>query len=104
MYTHRILLHTFNGHNLLGEAGKQNNVLLLERERVKLCVKVKGVEAQMAESFGKLLHLCGVVCYSICCSGMVECQVQSVFGIIICIIQFGINYEAVTYFGSLYVT
>jgi len=32
---------------------------------------------------------------------MVEHRVQSVFGIIICIIQFGIDYETVTYFGPL---
>jgi len=41
MYTHCC--------NLLGEAGKQNNVFLLKREQVKLCVKVKGGEAQIAE-------------------------------------------------------
>ena len=38
--------------NLLGEAGKQSNVLQLEWERVKkLCVKVKGGEAQAGRVF-----------------------------------------------------
>jgi len=48
-----------------------------------------------------LLHLCGVICYRICCSVMVEHRVQSVFGTIISIIQFGIDYESVTYFAPL---
>jgi len=90
----------------LGEAGKQNDVLLLEWEQVKVCFKVKGGEAQMAKFsfFGKLqpiLHLCGVVCCHVCCSVMIEHKVQSIFGITICTIQFGIDYEAVTYFGLL---
>jgi len=52
----RILLHTFNSANLLGEAGNQNGILLLEQEEMKLCFKVKGGEAQIHGKvfFGKL--------------------------------------------------
>jgi len=99
-HTHEDSFTYVQCYNLLGEAGKQNDVLLLEWEQVKVRFEVKGGEAQMAKFFfffGKLLYLCGVVCYHICCSVIIEHKVQSIFGIIICIIQFGIDYEAVTY-------
>jgi len=81
IHTH---VHTgfFYIHSMLCEAGKQNDVLLLEREQVQPCFKVKGSDQSTdGKVFFGVIH----VCYRICCNVMVEYRVQSLFGIIICI-------------------
>jgi len=42
IHTHVHTLTYIQCYNLLGEAGRQNDVLLLEHKQVKLCFKVKG--------------------------------------------------------------
>jgi len=51
IHTHVHTQDSFTYIQCLGEAGKQN-ILLLEREQVKLCFKVKTGEAQMIKFFG----------------------------------------------------